>query len=99
MKFTEDVDKIHAKDIPKAWVHNVDYTMYRLVALLLRKYLCDANEHIYIPSEDKVEIENIIKEAEALNDYFDDLCNGEEIESRTQILFTRLGKILPRLWY
>lgn len=95
MKLTEDIDRLQPEDIPEVWVYNADYTMYKLVSLILRQYLNKASSEIEIPREEEVEIESLIDEAEKLSE--DITC--DEARVRAHQLFCRLGKIIPNLWY
>lgn len=91
-KTYDDVIKdICPKNIPMEWTYDMTSTLPRLLSAYLNKYLLDAEQWVILDDDIKDSILDLIAELDALEK--DEWC-----ENSIKI-FTKLGKILPFLWW
>lgn len=74
---------------------NADHTILKLLISLLKNYLNVAGDQFEMTKEEKETIKSIIS---TFQEYMNTNFIDEELKTKLEEAFTKLGKILPTLW-
>lgn len=74
---------------------NADETILKLLISLLRNYLNVAGDQFEMSKEEKETIKTIIS---SFQEYMNNNFKDEELKTKIEEAFAKLGKILPTLW-
>lgn len=94
------IKSIHTQNIPKEWCYNMDYTMLRLIASMLSRYIKESSKIVLFQKED---LDKLIE----TKDMFCKLIKmiGEEADEKELEIyelknkaFAQLSEILFMLW-
>lgn len=92
IKNYDDVIKdITSKNIPSEWTFDMTSTLPKLLSAYLEKYLLCAEEMVILDEDKKNDILNLIIKLESLS--------SDEWNEDSKEIFSKLGEILPYLWW